>query len=103
MSGSAYIGILTNCALAVFLQRGGDPVEVFGLLAPGAVEDKEAASEYGSAVFEQQAENEVPVSPASSVRSAVSLASQADSVAGSKRSRIPTLSRAGLADRTNIG
>jgi hypothetical protein len=97
--------LLVPTALMLLLQRGGDPVEVFGLLAPAAAE-AEAASEHGSAdEQQQQAENEAP-SPASSVRSAVSLASSvaADSAAaGGKRSRIPTLSRAGLADRTNVG
>jgi hypothetical protein len=89
--------------LLLLLQRGGDPVEVFGLLAPAAAE--EAASEHSCGdEQQQQTENEAP-SPASSVRSAVSLASSvADSAAaGGKRSRIPTLSRAGLADRTNVG
>lgn len=88
-----------------FVQRGGDPVEVFGLFAPVPDADKDGSSDPGSA--DEHTENDapfLPASPASSVRSAVSLAGdKADSSAPmGKRSRIPTLGRLGLSDRTNV-
>lgn len=85
------------------LQRGGNPVEVFGLLAPVPDEDKDS-NRGGSS--DEHAENEAPTLPDSpgSVRSALSLASDRNDSAApqGKRSRIPTLGRAGLVDRTNV-
>jgi len=91
--------------LLCLLQRGGDPVEVFGLLAPvkegGDIKETPSEPSDGG----EQTENEAPVlpdSPASSVRSVVS-------TAGGKRSKIPTFAnnvgnaaRAGLSDKTNL-
>lgn len=81
-------------------------MEVFGLLAPVPDTDKESGSEPGN-TDEQMTENEAPSwpdSPASSVRSVLSLTGdKVDSAAvPGKRSKIPTLGRAGLTDRTNV-
>jgi hypothetical protein len=94
--------LLPCCAL----QRGGDPVEVFGLLAPepvGAPAAPAGSQPLGhrhttSGVFENE-----PPSPTSSMRSSV--CSDGGGVGG-KRSRIPTLGnvtvRAGFVDKTNV-
>lgn len=95
------------CVAYLRLQRGGDPVEVFGLLAPSAPSSLHDGKSSAGTV-----ENEPP-SPTSSVLSMRSSAcSEGGGVpaAGGKRSRIPTLGgggssagggRPGFADKTN--
>src|SRR5690242_5203380 len=90
------------------LQRGGDPVEVFGLLAP-APNSSQSTGPISTATGPRAwattggvPENEPP-SPTGSMRSSV--CSEGGGVAQGKRSRIPTLGnvtlRAGFTDKTN--
>eukprot|EP00775_Hariotina_reticulata_P002385 gene2385-2689_t len=87
------------------LERGGDPVEVFGLLAPMKEGGSSKAAPSEPSDGGEQTENEAPAlsdSPASSVRSVVV-------TAGGKRSKIPAFAqtagnavRAQLSDKTNL-